>query len=526
MSERSSTGSSGEGDELDEFCSLRSGSSGGEFLTPRLEVRRAAIMRVSKVARCIFDSVNFSSLGSQEDVEDTGNNVPERKTKDDHGRATTSSQYNEPPPTNKHTRRHPLEDVEGGWFENKDPSEWGWLILEYLRIDHEHFAMLFSLPSLTGVLCGPFGVIVAKYGSTKSALAAAALTCVGSALVAVGLENRNFGVVLVGRIIFWTFLYILCVVQTVLCYRLFSGRALVAAYGLIIVACRTGGLAGSAFNASLLGWFRGDIVKAVSFSCALTGVGLVCAITFAVLYKGTRTARLIWPLLARRDDVNSESSGEEDIRNSLKTLPGLYWVLWLALGLLYATIFPFETVAVDYYVSDWGMSQQKAGKTVTLLLAFTFIIVGLLGQVLHITSSPLGFMIVTGWGYALGGTCAWVLASDILVAFQCNSPSTESIAVAMLYVSLGVMLFISNFLAGITRDHSKDYRSCILFFAMLSTVAWGCAAVLCYSASQGSLAILRLQRRARDDGEDGWLDDDSDDSRGNSFIRGRTIPRG
>ncbi|KAF4661477.1 Major facilitator super domain-containing protein 1 [Perkinsus olseni] len=426
--------------------------------------------------------------------------------------------------------------IPGAYFADSVLAAYKTQILEYLRIDHERFALLFSLPSLTGVLCGPFGVMVAKYGSTKSALSAATLTCVGSALVVVGLQNRAYSVVLFGRVVFWTFLYILCVVQTVLCYRLFSGSALVAAYGLIIVACRTGGLMGSAFNAVLLSWYQGDVVKAtkttsgpestdlrltptlkyprefdlasvtcmlvvdmslISFSSALAAVGLVCAIAFAVLYKGTRTARLVWPLLSRRDVATSElSTFNATQRYSLKTLPALYWVLWLALGLLYAAIFPFETIAVDYYVGDWGMTQQRAGmilstcpfwsllsplfsivltsikrKTRTLLLAFTFITIGLVGQAMRLTASPLGFMILTGWGYALGGTCAWVLASDILSAANCRSPPIEAAAVAMLYVSLGVMLFISSYVAG----------------------------VLHYSALKGSLSVVRSD------------DDDSDD---------------
>ncbi|KAF4683655.1 hypothetical protein FOZ60_008819 [Perkinsus olseni] len=408
--------------------------------------------------------------------------------------------------------------IPGAYFADSVLAAYKTQILEYLRIDHERFALLFSLPSLTGVLCGPFGVMVAKYGSTKSALSAATLTCVGSALVVVGLQNRAYLVVLLGRVVFWTFLYILCVVQTVLCYRLFSGSALVAAYGLIIVACRTGGLVGSAFNAVLLSWYQGDVVKAevapdadavlqISFSSAMAAVGLVCAIAFAVLYKGTRTARLVWPLMSRRDVATSElSTSDATQRYSLRTLPALYWVLWLALGLLYSAIFPFETIAVDYYVGDWGMTQQRAGKTTTLLLAFTFITIGLVGQAMRITASPLGFMILTGWGYALGGTCAWVLASDILSAASCRSPPVEAAAVAMLYVSLGVMLFISSYVAGVIRDHSRDYRPCLLFFTCLSSAACACAAVLHYSALKGSLSVVRSDDDDYDEGTE--ADDD------------------
>ncbi|KAF4681210.1 hypothetical protein FOZ60_012449 [Perkinsus olseni] len=258
----------------------------------------------------------------------------------------------------------------------------------------------------------------------------------------------------------------------------------------------------------------------------MAAVGLVCAIAFAVLYKGTRTARLVWPLLSRRDVATSElSTSDATQRYSLRTLPALYWVLWLALGLLYAAIFPFETIAVDYYVGDWGMTQQRAGmilstcpfwsllsplfstvltsikrKTTTLLLAFTFITIGLVGQAMRITASPLGFMILTGWGYALGGTCAWVLASDILSAANCRSPPIEAAAVAMLYVSLGVMLFISSYVAGVIRDHSRDYRPCLLFFTSLSSAAWACAAVLHYSAIKGSLSVVRSDDDYYDEG--------------------------
>ncbi|KAF4683975.1 hypothetical protein FOZ60_008385 [Perkinsus olseni] len=565
------------GDELDEFCSLKSGSSGSEFLTPRVEPAEPPSSETSSTLPLL------SQLPPPHTVDGNPNRrsfwtsclksgVPQDMRHKSFAQSPSSfgpselkedndwvEEFSNPAGYVVDPRRifhrcllHLLIClyIPGAYFADSVLAAYKTQILEYLRIDHERFALLFSLPSLTGVLCGPFGVMVAKYGSTKSALSAATLTCVGSALVVVGLQNRAYSVVLLGRVVFWTFLYILCVVQTVLCYRLFSGSALVAAYGLIIVACRTGGLVGSAFNAVLLNWYQGDVVKAtkttsdpestdlwltptleyptefdlasvtcvhvvamsivtayyhsrevapdinavlqISFSSAMAAVGLVCAIAFAVLYKGTRTARLVWPLLSRRDVATFElSTSNATQRYSLKTLPALYWVLWLALGLLYAAIFPFETIAVDYYVGDWGMTQQRAGKTTTLLLAFTFITIGLVGQGMRLTASPLGFMILTGWGYALGGTCAWVLASDILSAANCRSPPVEAAAVAMLYVSLGVMLFISSYVAGVIRDHSRDYRPCLLFFTSLSSTAWACAAVLHHSAIKGSLSVVR-----------------------------------
>ncbi|KAF4724881.1 hypothetical protein FOZ62_028396 [Perkinsus olseni] len=374
--------------------------------------------------------------------------------------------------------------IPGAYFADSVLAAYKTQILEYLRIDHERFALLFSLPSLTGVLCGPFGVMVAKYGSTKSALSAATLTCVGSALVVVGLQNRAYLVVLLGRVVFWTFLYILCVGE-------FEGSCVIISQSYENIVKSTTLVRGQCFIS--YGWALVALpLSRISFSSAMAAVGLVCAIAFAVLYKGTRTARLVWPLMSRRDVATSELT--------------LYWVLWLALGLLYSAIFPFETIAVDYYVGDWGMTQQRAGKTTTLLLAFTFITIGLVGQAMRITASPLGFMILTGWGYALGGTCAWVLASDILSAASCRSPPVEAAAVAMLYVSLGVMLFISSYVAGVIRDHSRDYRPCLLFFTCLSSAACACAAVLHYSALKGSLSVVRSDDDDYDEGTE--ADDD------------------
>ncbi|KAF4752869.1 hypothetical protein FOZ63_010980, partial [Perkinsus olseni] len=539
-----------DGDELDEFCSLKSGSSGSEFLTPRVEPAEPPSSETSSTLPLL------SQLPPPHTVDGNPNRrsfwtsclksgVPQDMRHKSFAQSPSSfgpselkedndwvEEFSNPAGYVVDPRRifhrcllHLLIClyIPGAYFADSVLAAYKTQILEYLRIDHERFALLFSLPSLTGVLCGPFGVMVAKYGSTKSALSAATLTCVGSALVVVGLQNRAYLVVLLGRVVFWTFLYILCVVQTVLCYRLFSGSALVAAYGLIIVACRTGGLVGSAFNAVLLSWYQGDVVKAISFSSAMAAVGLVCAIAFAVLYKGTRTARLVWPLLSRRDVATSElSTSNATHRYSLRTLPALYWVLWLALGLLYAAIFPFETIAVDYYVGDWGMTQQRAGKTTTLLLAFTFITIGLVGQATRLTASPLGFMILTGWGYALGGTCAWVLASDILSAANCRSPPIEAAAVAMLYVSLGVMLFISSYVAGVIRDHSRDYRPCLLFFTSLSSAAWACAAVLHYSALKGSLSVVRSEDDDYDD--EGAEGDDLSEETDETPSREWTVP--
>ncbi|KAF4681209.1 General transcription factor 3C polypeptide 5 [Perkinsus olseni] len=71
-----------------------------------------------------------------------------------------------------------------------------------------------------------------------------------------------------------------------------------------------------------------------------------------------------WLLFAYRDELPTDG-GSTAQRSLLTAPPALYWVLWLALGLLYPAIFPFETIAVDYYVGDWGMTQQRAGMVVS-----------------------------------------------------------------------------------------------------------------------------------------------------------------
>ncbi|KAF4732980.1 hypothetical protein FOZ63_027780 [Perkinsus olseni] len=92
----------------------------------------------------------------------------------------------------------------------------------------------------------------------------------------------------------------------------------------------------------------------------------------------------------------------------------------------------------------------------------------------------------------------------------------------MLYVSLGVMLFISSYVAGVIRDHSRDYPPCLLFFTSLSSAAWACAAVLHYSAIKGSLSVVRSDDDYYDEGTE--PDDDLSEETDETPSREWTVP--
>merc|ERR1719158_1627926 len=128
--------------------------------------------------------------------------------------------------------------------------------MDRLHINHTQFGLMFSVASITTVIVGPAGVVMAKVGTCTSALLCGFLCFTGSVVVYIGILQENYGTVLIGRFLFWSFLWMLQVVQNVLTYQNFKGSQLAAAYGLLVTACRFGGMLGFSLSGPLIGYFE------------------------------------------------------------------------------------------------------------------------------------------------------------------------------------------------------------------------------------------------------------------------------
>lgn len=382
-----------------------------------------------------------------------------------------------------------------------------------LHISSTKFSLLFALPSAVGVLCGPIGMAIQRVGDARSAFVAGAVVLCSSVLVAASMAHKMFWMVMLGRVLFWGCLYSLCSLQTMIVYKLFSGPELTIASGFIIFACRLGGMSGYFMSGVLLHWFEDDVVATMWLTVGFVGVALAATSVFACLRGGTATVRAVLPQL--NAGLSSRQVSPPNFREQVHAFSVWTWLVICLIAILYSAVFPFETIAADYFESDWDMGATEAGFNVSLAAAFGLIawsfglcIRSLRAQLLvscvawmffvgafsllmvQVPSSPTLQMCMIGVSYAYSSTCTW-----ILIPLTLRSNEAKTAAVSLAYATMAFSMVCSNIIVGILHD-CCGYRAVCAWFAFLSITGFLFASILLCTMPNGGVNIQGMAENA------------------------------
>jgi nitrate/nitrite transporter NarK len=374
-------------------------------------------------------------------------------------------------------------------------------LLEWLQITHGQFGLLYSIPTLLGVVSAPTASLVLRFGATRVILVSGFMVFLGILYVGQSVKDQAFHFVLIGRLWFTVFHSTLSSVASLVTFRLFkeeSSRAL--AYSFIIFFNRVGAISGFFFSGRILESVHGDVVKAVWISIVPTGVCLFASVTFAYFYRGTNTARLIRPLLQPSRRSRPADSGDEQESSASSCIPRAlhesFWILFLLIGCLYGTILPFETIAVSYFQESYGLTPVQAGSVLSLcpslalfsplfssfiytakyqLIALVFGTASILCsvsfmyfQVFYFSATFL--MLMLGVGYMIGTNTVWVLVPQLV-----QGKEKTTLAVGVSGMSSSLFISMSNFIVGYLRDLSNSYSSSLLYFMILASIGLFCS---------------------------------------------------
>lgn len=354
-----------------------------------------------------------------------------------------------------------------------------------LNIDSATFSLLFALPALTGLLSGPLAPLIERVGCPKVSLMAGTLILASSASFAACYSNSNFMGMLVSRIVFWFGLNVLCTIQSLSLYAIFSASEISIAQGFLIFACRSGGMAGMFFSGHILAIFGGDARSAMWSSVFLVAVALVATMAFAFLRGGTSTVRKVLPLMETRQD--STDSPKPSLREQFHGLTGWTGLLMIGITVTYAIVFPFETISCDFFQERWGLDPSASGMASSLapffgLFAWSFglVIKGTRMQLLFSVmawcmfllayalfyrrqpaENPIPAMCLLGIAYAYQTTCTWVLIPETL-----RDPRSRTLALSLTMFCMSVGLVASNYLVGVLHDVSGYHAVCKLLFGL------------------------------------------------------------
>ena len=238
-------------------------------------------------------------------------------------------------------------------------------IVQWMKISHESFSLLISVPALTGVVSAITAVIASMYGSTLSSMVTASLSFVGAIIIAIGIFNVNYATVMIGRLIFVLFWSLLTSFQCVIIFRQFQGPPLAWVLSLQILAIRIGTAAGMFFAGPIIDRC-GDIANGFVTAIFLSAISLASTFLFAYLYRGSSSARLIRPkMIGHKKRVSDPTEEETKMPTDAK-------ILCAVIFLYYGGLTPFESFGVDYLTNQVGIDRDISGKMMSMVVMFSF----------------------------------------------------------------------------------------------------------------------------------------------------------
>jgi MFS family permease len=369
-----------------------------------------------------------------------------------------------------------------------------------MHLSNQKFGMLFALSSLTGVLCGPFGILVSVVGRSRWVMVSGLLCMVAALFTVLGFVWESYAIMLIARFFFWASLYGMLLAQNMLVYAIFSTQGVALAMSMVIFAMRLGAV--SAYFLSGPMRYSIGVEATLWVACCLVFLAFIGTLIFAFLFRGTSTARVVRPLHPSGRSISKSFHIE-----LLRMVPRSCLMFTLAVMACYGSVFPFETVAVDMLVEDFGFRATEAGYLLSLVPAISLLgpaISPILGKDLaglsrsaiaglsmmaggHVILSIQAFwcpylaFFMIGMGYvssvcALWGSLPALVQSTVE---EENAKNVESLVLGLSYAALSIGQSVSNYLAGVLNDISS-YRLVCIWFALL--------------AGLGAVAVVMQQR--------------------------------
>ena len=381
-------------------------------------------------------------------------------------------------------------------------------LTQQLNIGTVEFNMLYSAYSLPNIFLPFFGgILMDKFGVRIVIIISSFLVTIGQAVFAFGVSIGSFYVALLGRGLLGCGGENLDVSQTVIVVKWFAGRELSMALGLNS-------------SMSLIGTVLNDDTepKIVSSSNSLD-LGLW--IGFMVCVGSLFSAFFLTGLDKKRDrllgvDTSTEIAEEKRIKCSdFRKFTLIFWLILINSVIVYCSVYSFMYIASEYYQDRFGYDATEGGNIISIpftMCLFTIPFIGitidkvgkrglflLIATVLvtsfqillmvtpdsHRSISPIIYLGVLGFGYAISVTTVW---SSIAYTIDSSVLGTANGAVCCAG-NIGLVAFpiiVGALKENTERDHGYYWPS--FFLACLGVAGIvNCIFIYFYDLNHGGI---------------------------------------
>jgi MFS family permease len=353
---------------------------------------------------------------------------------------------------------------------------------------------IYNLPNVVLILVG--GVLIDRYGAARVTLCTAAVCLAGAALTAF---SPSFGGMAVGRLLFGIGAETFMIGMIVAIAEKFAGGNVAFAMGLSIGIGRLG-----SFSADISpAWFADAYHH--GWQPPLMIAALIAAVSF--------TAAMGYWWFDRRirgnTPVRVSDTARRFVCGDLLRFGSAYWYLLALCVLWYAVIFAFRsTFSIEYFQHAHGLDLAAAGAMNSYvflaaifttpafgwvcdrigqyapMLAFGALLLPLSIAVMALTHWSLWVAtVMIGVSFSLVPAVIWPLTSKLV------SPARFGTALGLMSVVQNAGIAGANLVAGRLNDltaasaqNPAGYRPMMLFFGAVSTLGFGFALLLWFTA--------------------------------------------
>jgi len=263
-----------------------------------------------------------------------------------------------------------------------------------LKINHFQFNNLYAVYSYPNMVLVFFGGLIGdKIGLRLAALIFSSLVVLGAILVPLGPSLAGWAIspfagyiiMMCGRIIFGMGAESLNVIQTSMTAMWFKGgRELAFAMGLVLSISRLGDFLALSITSYLVQGL-GDFRHALWVGTALCALSFIFVMVYGFLDKYSEKYVKRGPIDPTENELNFRAITNFDVR---------FWILSFLCMSYYSGVFPFVSVASDFFQKKYNMDETTAGWVASIITLASMCLSPFLGKLLDVVGRRPYFIIL------------------------------------------------------------------------------------------------------------------------------------
>lgn len=360
---------------------------------------------------------------------------------------------------------------------------------------------LYSWPNILGTVLLA-GILIDKFGTRTMSFILSGLVILGTVIVAVA---PSFTVILIGRAVLGAGAEAMIVCQSAILAKWFKGKELAFAFGFALTFVRLGSFASLNLETAVANRY-GGVGAALWFAVIMCVFSLVFVIYYAVMEKAAEG----------KVELAVAPAGDKMVFSDILKFDSRFWYITALCLAFYGAIYPFRSLAQDFFFDKWGIMPETGGRIVSILIFSSMILALFIGRAVdklgkrgtllllgtflmipaHLSMGiwdlhPVYPMLVLGFSFSLVSAVLWPAVPMIVEA------KTVGTAFGLIFMFQNIGLAIFPVLNGALRDATHSYVSSQMMFAGLGVVALVFAGLL-FSADRkkGGALEREVMRRA------------------------------